>query len=325
MTVLLYAGTVATVIERNLIGKQKMKAIIDADIICYEFGNMKDLDDDTLLPWEIVRKFVDERIDNIFEGAGATSAVYYLTDSKSNFRNQVATILPYKGHRPTEKPPYWGNIRQHLIDNYDAEVIYGMEADDKCGIEQHKDWTEMVKYMDGSEWSKGTLAEGKWGDHCNTIICSRDKDLKMIPGWHYSWECGNQKEKKWFVSEQDGIRFFYKQLLTGDATDNILGLYRVGDKAACVKQLDDIDDEYDMYCHVYKEYKSRFGSYGFQFLEENAKLLWILREEENEFPRLQICNRMWDFKREVRCEEVSQESSDETSVSDEDREGQDKV
>lgn len=248
-----------------------MRALVDADIICYEFGNMKDLDDGELLPWEIVRKFVDERIDNILEGSGATSASYYLTDSKSNFRNEVATILPYKGHRPSDKPPYWSDIRQHLIDNYDAEVIYGMEADDKCGIEQTKGYMRVSRPEYDNPYD--------CPDNYTTIICSRDKDLKMIPGWHYSWECGNQKEKKWFVNEQDGIRFFYKQLLTGDATDNILGLYRVGDKAACVKQLDDITEELDMYKHVHKEYVSRFGSYADQFLEENGKLLWILRRD----------------------------------------------
>jgi len=251
-----------------------MKAIVDADILCYEFGNMKDLDTGDLLAWPIVRKFVDERIQQILEGAGADEAVYYLTDSKSNYRNAVATILPYKGHRTSEKPPHWEDIRQHLIDNYDAEVQYGIEADDRCGIEQSTDFQEAneLAWDDGYDGPAGKVTK-----YCDTIICSRDKDLSMITGWHYSWPCGNQKERKWFVSEEDGIRFFYKQLLTGDSTDNILGLYRVGEKATCVKALDDMTDELDMFRHVYKEYENRFGAYAYQFLEENATLLWICR------------------------------------------------
>lgn len=256
-----------------------MKAIVDADILCYEFGNMKDLDTGDLLAWPIVRKFVDERIQQILEGAGADEAVYYLTDSESNYRNAVATILPYKGHRTSEKPPHWGDIRQHLIDNYDAEVQYGIEADDRCGIEQSIAYRETVTYVDDDPYHFYTpyVKECLLKEECDTIICSRDKDLSMIAGWHYSWPCGNQKERKWFVSEEDGIRFFYKQLLTGDATDNILGLYRVGEKANCVKALDDMTDELDMFKHVYKEYENRFGAYAYQFLEENARLLWICR------------------------------------------------
>lgn len=255
-----------------------MIALIDADILCYEFGNMKDLDTGDLLAWPIVRSFVDERIDLIMEATDSTTSVLYLTDSASNFRNRVATILPYKGHRPTEKPPHWGEIRQHLIDNYDATVCYGIEADDAVGIAQSLA-NDAVIVAEAEVELHGTFS-GEFPDH--TIICSRDKDLHMIAGWHYSWPCGNQKEKKWFVNETDGIRFFYKQLLTGDATDNILGLYRVGEKASCVKALDDMTGELDMYTAVYKEYKSRFGSYAGKFLYENAALLWIKRQDDSD-------------------------------------------
>lgn len=248
-----------------------MKALVDADIFCYEFGNMTDLETGDLLPWEITRSLVDERINSILKAVGATSSDFYLTDSKSNFRNQVATILPYKGHRPSDKPPHWANIRQHLIDNYDAEVCYGIEADDAVGIAQCEN---------NRKW--GVTENRTYPTDCATIICSRDKDLKMIPGHHYSWQCGKQKESKWFVSETEGIRFFYKQLLTGDATDNILGLYRVGEKASCVKALDDMSDEIDMWIHVQKEYAARFGSYWEQFMYENAQLLWIRRVEDHD-------------------------------------------
>ena len=284
-----------------------MRALVDADIFAYEFGNFKDLDTGDLLPWEIVRSLVDARIQDILEEVGATEASYYLTDSKSNFRNEVATILSYKGHRTAEKPPHWSLIREHLIENYDAEVCYGIEADDKVGIEQYT-----------GEWSQ--LEPG------NTIICSRDKDLHMIPGWHYSWACGKQKERKWFVDEEDGIRFFYKQLLTGDATDNILGLYGVGAKSALVTQLDAMTDEQEMYEHVLSKYIDRFGSYAYGFLLENAKLLWICRlphtEGEHQY---EIQRRMRFYEEQRSIKEQSEINGDDTSVQDEDREGQDKV
>ena len=304
-----------------------MKAIVDADIICYEFGDMKDLETGELLAWPIVRSLVDDRIQQINEAVNATESVYYLTDSKSNFRNKVATILPYKGNRPDDKPPHWEEIRQHLIDNYDAQVQYGIEADDACGIEQYEDFKNSGHYIGpypdrDSEWIHDDTL-------CETIICSRDKDLNMIPGWHYSWECGKQKEKKWFVSEEEGIRFFYKQLLTGDATDNILGLFRVGEKASCVKALDDMTDEYNMYCHVRSEYESRFGSYAWEFLLENARLLWILKDNKckSQDPSQEILQRLWEHEKVIRSsdEEVSKTDGNEASVQNESCKGQDKV
>lgn len=281
-----------------------MKALIDSDIICYEFGNMRDLETSEVLAWPIVRKFVDERIAKILEETEATDYALYLTDSSSNFRIPVATILPYKGRRPSDKPPHWENIREHLIEEYDAIVVKGMEADDALGIKQVHNSTR----------------SGGDADYSSTIVCSRDKDLHMIPGWHYQWECGNQAMRKWFINETDAIRFFYQQLLTGDSTDNILGLFGVGGKAASVKALDSIEDELDMFTHVRKQYEDRFGSYWWQFMLENAKLLWILRESVD--PKVigsaesQIYDRFMGIRKKL-DEKDSEILGDETSVQDE--------
>jgi hypothetical protein len=242
-----------------------MKALIDADIFPYEFGNMEDLETGGLLAWEITRKLVDDRIQSILTAVDATSSIFYLTDSKSNFRNKVATILPYKGHRTSEKPPHWAAIRQHLIDNYGAEVQYGIEADDAMGIYQYQ-------------------AEGD-----DTIICSRDKDMDMIDGWHYSWPCGKQLEKKWYVNDVDGLRSFYKQLLTGDTTDNILGLFGVGRAAASVKRVATCTNERDMFAEVWPEYVKRFGNHAYDNLIENARLLWILRTDDEREVMVRLC------------------------------------
>jgi len=129
-----------------------------------------------------------------------------------------------------------------------------MEADDACGINQTD----------------------------KTIICSRDKDLKMIPGWHYGWPAGNQKEfGPKFITEVEALRNFYRQMLTGDPVDNIPGLWNVGTNASCVKQIDSFDSEVPMAEFVRREYEKRFGSYWELFMMENAKLLWIKREETN--------------------------------------------
>lgn len=276
-----------------------MLALLDGDIIPYEFGGMTQLEDPTEpLEWDILRSMVDDRINQILEAVGATSYKMYLTDSPSNFRVEAATILPYKGQRKTEKPYHWATIRQHLIDNWNAEVQYGYEADDRLGIEQWKDYRGRT-YV----WNK---EDGLISGSFRTVICSRDKDLDMIPGWHYIWPAGKQKERLWFQDDTTAIRCFYRQLLTGDTTDNILGLYGVGSKSQLVKSLEDFDKELDMFNHVLKAYTDRFGSYGFKFLVENGVLLWMLRKEPNTgCPKAEAENRLQDLLMETEDEQLA--------------------
>lgn len=235
-----------------------MKALIDGDIIPYEFGAATD-GNGKPLPYPLVLARVNSRLSGILRATEADSYQIYLTSAdKSNYRFECATIKPYKGHRPAEKPFYWELIRNYLLEHKGAEEVHGMEADDKLGIEQCK------------------------ADYGTTVICSRDKDLKMIPGWHYIWPAGNQKEELFEQSEDDGIKFFYKQLLTGDAVDNILGLFGVGKSSSLLKRVDECSTELEMFQVVQEQYEKRFGSYWYQFLAENATLLWIKRTEEKE-------------------------------------------
>lgn len=239
-----------------------MHALIDADILLYEFGSAKQENGDPL-PWPRVVSRLDARIENILKAVDATDYQLYLT-GPGNFREQVATIKPYKGHRPIEKPYWYQQIKDFLIYHRDAILVEGIEADDMLGIDQFKD-------LPGDK-----IAEA-------TVICSRDKDLDMIPGWHYSWSAGNQKEKPiWWQGELSGLRAFYSQLLTGDPVDNIPGLYGVSNSSKLVSNLSFCIDELEMYYHVRKEYKRRFGSYWKQFLNENAQLLWILRTHDTD-------------------------------------------
>jgi hypothetical protein len=60
-----------------------------------------------------------------------------------------------------------------------AVVVDGMEADDALAIEQTQYNLDM-------------------GEECS-VICSRDKDLRQVPGYHYGWEAWNAPEyaMKW--------------------------------------------------------------------------------------------------------------------------------
>lgn len=236
-----------------------MRALIDADIFPYEIGCATQEDKKTPLEWPLVQWRVDQRIDQILETTGAESWQGYLT-GKGNFRDEVGTILPYKGTRDRTERPYWySGIYNYLRDDRGCHIIDGMEADDALAIE-HSD-------------SGGA-----------TIICSRDKDLRMVPGWHYTWPSWRQEEREpYYISELDGLRFFYTQLLTGDRADNIPGLYGVGSKSAMVLRVQKAETELEMFKEVKEQYELRFGSYWDMFMCENGRLLWLLRHEDDDW------------------------------------------
>lgn len=251
-----------------------MKALIDLDILPYAYGGMS-FEDGQLMPDSMIRKKVDEKIQRIIESSGADNWVGYLTHSSSNFRLDVATILPYKGNRSgSTKPPKYQMLRDYLLDQYpdNVSLVRGMEADDQLAIDQYSKLSRIVgsSAIDGKPY---TLVADE------TIICTIDKDLKMVPGWHYNWNT----DEKVFVTEVEGLRWFYKQMLTGDSTDNIKGLHGVGPKSTLLKYIDTCDDEWMMAAHVYEEYFKRFGHYASSFMRENAKLLWMQRSEGDVF------------------------------------------
>lgn len=130
----------------------------------------------------------------------------YLTGT-DNFRFQVATLAPYKGQRPSVKPPSLPIVRDILV-SMGTEIINGQEADDELSIRSYE------------------------LDH-NCTIASLDKDLLQVPCGHYFWGTAGHKERlERRVSPEEARHRFYCQILTGDRVDNIPGLYGLGAKRA---------------------------------------------------------------------------------------------
>jgi 5'-3' exonuclease len=122
---------------------------------------------------------------------------------KDNFRVSLATILPYKGNRPP-KPILYNDVRNYLIDFWNAEVVDGMEAEDMAAITYNED-TE------------------------NQVLCAVDKDCLQVPGHHWNYQKGSYQ----YISPLEGNKRFWSQVLTGDkACDNILGIPKLGEKKA---------------------------------------------------------------------------------------------
>jgi len=260
-----------------------MLALIDGDLIVYEAAFAASMTDDgSVRDFEYVSNYIDRIIEFITTRVGAKDYNLYLT-GKDNFRFDIATIKPYKGNRKEQdKPFHYENARQYLVFKHYAEIIDNMEADDKLAI-------EAVKY--------------KADEVC---ICSRDKDLRQVPCWQFSWEVGKQPE--WgptLVSEigeltatfvtvtskitgkesekmkklsGTGLQWFYAQCIIGDSTDNIPGLEGKGMTLA-YELLRDTQSEEQMFGVVLGAYVEKYAEDASERLLEQGRLLWMCREE----------------------------------------------
>jgi 5'-3' exonuclease len=245
-----------------------MKPLVDADVLLYEIGVAAEYKRESIPGWDYVQEMVDLRITQICEAVGATQPPILFISGKENFRNDIAIKKGYKANRKDSKKPFhYTNLKAYFQFAYNCVVTDGIEADDAMGIEAMKD-------PDGS------------------VICSRDKDLRMIPCFHYSWECGKQAEISLYKVDLmgefwtkklpkelkgTGLRFFYAQCLMGDTVDNIPGLPGYGPKKT-YELLESCGSPQELEGCVINAYRDHYNDRAIEELTEQAQLLWILRE-----------------------------------------------
>lgn len=274
-----------------------MQPLVDGDILRYEIGfsgQYKDGDEEVIREWDFVEELLANKINSICEDVDATEApIIYLTNDSTifgikaryarfrgkelkapppNFREEIAIQKGYKAQRKEkQKPFHFKNITSHLLAFYNVKVAKGLEADDLICMEQFSRLED-----------------------ADTIICTRDKDLRMCPGWHYGWECGRQPalgpiwveelgeiklEENKYKMVGNGLKFFFGQVLVGDPTDNIPGLKGVGPNKA-VKLLADCTSEGELYTTVRDLYKEYYREEYLKMLVEQINLLWMIRETD---------------------------------------------
>lgn len=192
---------------------------------------------------------------------------------EGNFRDDIATIVPYKGNRGP-KPLFHKQVKDWVFKKYKDILIVaeGEEADDVCSILLHEDWTR---------------ARGKKKD-LSVCLAHVDKDLDQCTGYHYNYD----KDSYYFVDREEAAYSFYTQLLTGDATDCIPGLMElppeirknfglkgkgIGPKAA-ERLLEGCETPKDMMERVVSLYEVQYKDKWYSVMEENCRLLYMRKE-----------------------------------------------
>jgi hypothetical protein len=272
-------------------------AHIDSDFMAYQVSAETKDELDGTKP----RKTFDDMCYNARQGldhqmkmVGATSYIAHLTPSASNKGNRGALALTkeYQGNRKdVAKPEHLQAIRAYIGEALPSKVNLDCEADDSMA---------MANY-----------AAIERGERHLSVIVSRDKDLRMVPGLHWCYDeeavidvddpFGSiwiDRSKKSAKLLGWGTSFFWAQVLMGDTADNIAGLphMTVDDKdknvgpIAAFKLLEDCKTDLECFELIKKLFKEssypwhdyRDGRFTFWALHmvSDMQLLWMRRKPD---------------------------------------------
>ena len=227
-------------------------AIIDGDVLLYMcvWGR------ETL---EEAQEAFKEKFNSILEELFTEDYVMAM-GGPDNFRDTLYSEYKKSNSRmksKSTKPSWFDDLKSWTVDYYDGCVLTdNCEADDMIRI-----------------WS---LELDKAG--INRCVVTVDKDLDCIPGKHFNPRKGEFYE----VSEDWADYFYWKQLLMGDAVDNIPGLPGIGPKKAEI-MLTNASTENERKAVVCKAYNHYYGKDGLDHMLINGKLLHIWRYINDHF------------------------------------------
>lgn len=243
------------------------KILIDGDIIVYRAGFAAEKKLPEGLHVEpVVNAYsnVKRMVRDILFQCNSTDYIIYLTASNDQTNFRKVAFPAYKENRAkTKRPEHYEAIRRYLSDYYNCVTVSGIEADDALSIAQYGDIDNNRGFIFG-----------------DTLIASIDKDLDIVPGYHYNFV----KNKHYTMSVIEGLRLFYKQILTGDRVDNIPPIKKGWRKKEAFKKLDNALTEWEMYSIIYEEIKNNLEVLPIPLMDHiedtvlfRGRLLWPLR------------------------------------------------
>ncbi len=274
---------------------------VDGDYLAYfASGN------DETEPGE-ARLNANKRIEAFRAKAGATSVVVHNTapGCQKGERYLIATVKPYQGQRDTGRKPKNHAFLQKYLMEYSGALFRSKtwptrEADDGIAACAHFGVGKQPGYI---------------------AIATADKDLRMLPGLHVDWQTRElvrvlpgaydvvgepypgRKNGAAIMKpgKQYGLKFFFMQLLMGDAADNCPGLperrdydtrdnpvyKKIGEKGAAdlLERMPDVASAAERVCRLYFENYHRTAKWPqdrspaltewADRLAEQAALMWM--------------------------------------------------
>lgn len=179
-----------------------MKLVVDGDIYAFTYaaGHEEYVEvDEWLIPKWDIREMKAQWKGFVSRLPQHTELLVCFSDAM-NFRKKVDPT--YKAHRKASaKPVMYRPLVEWVKETYPCAIYPTLEADDLIGI--------MVT-------------------QAGYVGVSEDKDMRTIPGKHYSLKEG----AVFSVSPEEADYFWMTQTLTGDATDGYKGLAGIGPKSA---------------------------------------------------------------------------------------------
>lgn len=266
-------------------------AIIDGDALTYH--SSKDSIHESI-------EIIDEKIQNIFIQTGATHYVLFISNSPY-FRHQISS--EYKSNRNKYKIPlkWLKTLKSYLIENWGAQSMNLVEADDLCAYWMNKDLCiaddDKIEprevFQDALDYCVQMKLPTFKFESIEKVLCAVDKDLlQSIPGKHFNYTYKLEDKTKpedvikgWWVetSEAESDDFKRMQVVVGDVTDGVSGLKDKGIKFY-EKISKEIKPSYGELLQLYcVEYGQAQGIFEFQ---KNYRLLHLLNTDE-------------DFEREI--------------------------
>lgn len=182
-----------------------------------------------------------EKLGTIMENTGCKDWELHFTAGRESFRYTDVSST-YKANRQ--------------VDNQQNRAPTGLMALKKLFVEKHPD-----KAFLWTEWEADDIVVAKkfyWPN--KYLLCALDKDvLWSLEGTHFNYYSSTQYkiDMKFFDCDKDtAMKHHYRQVLTGDSSDGIIGLDRVGAKTAD-KILKHCSTEEECWDTVVEEYEKR--------------------------------------------------------------------
>lgn len=242
-------------------------------------------------PLENVLHSAKVMFESVVKRAGCSKYKAFIGDGKPTFRNELATILEYKGNRKDLiSPIYKDEVRDYLVRKFKVVTVSGIEADDACIIEAFKKKDHVVIAVD----------KDTGGNAVNWFNPNHEEDGVV--------NC-DQFGKLWLNNKNEvrgiGRLFFYYQCAYGDDVDNYRANSasdkRWGSKSAykalvgCQNDKEALEALVGVYKSLYPEPKMITGWRGDEFeidwlyvASENWQLARMLRSMDELTNRIEL-------------------------------------